>query len=509
MSFGFSIGDIILLGQLSYKLYDTVTTGRRNASRELQELGEVLYGLNCALSHLRHVAGDISKAASTSLSNDSHGREMQQALDQMVQNCAVTLDDLDNVTKKYREGATMSENNENNEGVESGAGSGSGKSQKRRKVFKNAIASNWAKIRWDIDKDSLKAYRDKLQAHVNAINLVLSTFHWSATEKIHAHNKVQAEKIQQYHDDMVKSNSSLALLVEAMHSMMLEPTRTTPHSAPMDIENSFRGPRGLAAEPPPPPVGPKSVPSPVIRSVAAHRVPLGMCDMRSNFAGLAASSIAPGIPQHTPSLYLRAMPAVDAAATVPPPVIRHRMPPKPRKELPPEIVAINIKRQTQGAKALADLKQSLTPKPQPSFLKPVVPSVPQLLEGLEYVFSPLPRSTSPQLEAARRMRIRELELWIQSLDHLISSSAISCAPSTNKASVTVSDQCTDLVGLLSEMNKAIESSSENMRDMVYEGFLAARVDHVLDKVLTWTKSIRAQKEVEEFMEERSGWQGTH
>ncbi|OAL33502.1 hypothetical protein AYO20_07188 [Fonsecaea nubica] len=178
MSFGFSIGDIILLGQLSYKLYDTVTTGRRNASRELQELGDVLFGLNCALDHLRHVAGDISKAASTSLSNDSHGREMQQALDQMVQNCAVTLNDLDSVTKKYRDGAMVSENNENNEGVESGAGSGSRRGQKRRQVLKNAIASNWAKIRWDIDKDSLKAYRDKLQAHINAINLVLSTFHW-------------------------------------------------------------------------------------------------------------------------------------------------------------------------------------------------------------------------------------------------------------------------------------------------------------------------------------------
>ncbi|OAL33501.1 hypothetical protein AYO20_07187 [Fonsecaea nubica] len=331
----------------------------------------------------------------------------------------------------------------------------------------------------------------------------------SATEKIHAHNKVQAEKIQQYHDDMVKSNSSLALFVEEMHSMMLEPTRTTPHSARMDVENSFGGPSGLAAEPPPPTVGPKSVSSPVIRSVAAHRVPFGLSGTISTFAGMATSSIPPVVPRHTPSLYFRAMPAVDAGTTAPPPVIRHRIPPKPRRELPPEIVAINIKRQTQGAKALADLKQSLAPKPQPSFLKPVVPTVPQLSEGLEYIFSPLPRSTSRQLEAVRRMRIRELELWIQSLDHLISSSAMSYTPSTNKAPVTVSDQCTDLVGLLAEMNKAIESSSENMRDMVYEGFSAARVDHVLDKVLAWTKSIRVQKEVEEFLEERSDWRGTH
>ncbi|KIY04092.1 uncharacterized protein Z520_00784 [Fonsecaea multimorphosa CBS 102226] len=170
MSFGFGVGDIILLSQLSYKLYGTLTSGRRNASRELKELEHVLFGLRCALDHLRHVAEDISKAASISGSSDSHGREMQQSLDQMIQNCAMTLEDLDNATKRYRDNAMIYDNERDSD---SGRGV-----QKRRRQLRDAVTSNWAKIRWDMDKDSLKTYRDRLQSHVDNINMVLGAFHW-------------------------------------------------------------------------------------------------------------------------------------------------------------------------------------------------------------------------------------------------------------------------------------------------------------------------------------------
>ncbi|OAP62753.1 hypothetical protein AYL99_01980 [Fonsecaea erecta] len=107
MSLGFSVGDIILLSQLSYSLYGTLKSGRHNASRDLKELEDVLFGLRCALDHLRNVACDISKAASASASSDSYGREMQQALHQMIHNCSITLEDLHNATKKYRDGALV------------------------------------------------------------------------------------------------------------------------------------------------------------------------------------------------------------------------------------------------------------------------------------------------------------------------------------------------------------------------------------------------------------------
>lgn len=169
MSFGFGVGDIILISQLSYKLYSTITSGRRDASRELKELEDVLFGLRCALDHLRHVAKEISEAASATAASDSHGLEMQQSLDQMVQNCAMTLEDLDSATKKYREGTKESEDGVDAVHVNPG---------QRRMRLKSKIQANVTKIRWDLSKDSLRSYRDKLQSHIDNINLVLNTFHW-------------------------------------------------------------------------------------------------------------------------------------------------------------------------------------------------------------------------------------------------------------------------------------------------------------------------------------------
>jgi hypothetical protein len=170
MSFGCSFGDIVLLSQLSLQIYNSVTTGRKNATRDLAELGDVLFGLRCALDHLRNVANDISKTATASKSGDTHGAEMRNRLDQMVRNCATTLEDLDSVTRKYREGAQEGDNDDDCLDDKS--------SQTRRMKLKRRLASNFMKVRWDMDKDTLRIYRDKLQSHTDAINLVLNTFLW-------------------------------------------------------------------------------------------------------------------------------------------------------------------------------------------------------------------------------------------------------------------------------------------------------------------------------------------
>jgi hypothetical protein len=179
MSFGFSVGDIILLSQLAYKLYAAVTSGRRNASHDLKELEDVLFGLRCALDHLRHVANDISATATAATidQQDSAAIEMRRKLNQMVQSCATTLEELDAVTKKYREGVKP--------GAIEEAEDDASTTQRRGKKppiavgkLKRSVASNFIKVRWDMDKQALKVYRDKLQSHTDAINIVLNTFLW-------------------------------------------------------------------------------------------------------------------------------------------------------------------------------------------------------------------------------------------------------------------------------------------------------------------------------------------
>jgi hypothetical protein len=164
MSFGFSVGDIILVSQLAYKLYLTVTSGRRAAGKDLRELEDVLFGLRCALDHLAKATEDISATASSR--QDVNAIEMRRKLGAMVASCGATLQELESVTKKYREVADPVESDVVHEQPRSVA------------RLKEDIRVNWRKIRWDVERYSLSEYREKLQAHTDAINVVLSTFLW-------------------------------------------------------------------------------------------------------------------------------------------------------------------------------------------------------------------------------------------------------------------------------------------------------------------------------------------
>jgi hypothetical protein len=179
MSFGFSIGkskaawvlarpfsrragDIVLLSKLAYDLYSSVTTGRKAASRDLQELEDVLFNLRCALDHLGDVAKDVVGRADSQPS----GQELHQKLNRMMASCGTTLKELDGVTKKYRESILSSDETD--------------KTKKRNlgDVTKR-VKVNWKKVRWDQEKQSLQQYREKLRSHTDAINLVLNSILWS------------------------------------------------------------------------------------------------------------------------------------------------------------------------------------------------------------------------------------------------------------------------------------------------------------------------------------------
>jgi len=165
MSFGFGVGDIILVSQISYSLYTSITEGRRNSGRDLKELQDVLFGLRCALDHLSQVANDI---LATTSGNNHAGVDMREQLNSMINSCGATLQDLDSVTQKYRVGVKPTHNNP-----------GNGPGQKRSfERFKQNLQINWIKIRWDIERGSLQEYRTKLQSHTDIINIVLSTFVW-------------------------------------------------------------------------------------------------------------------------------------------------------------------------------------------------------------------------------------------------------------------------------------------------------------------------------------------
>lgn len=180
MSFGFSVGDILLASRLAYKLYSTVTYGKRSAAKDLQELGDALFGLRCALDHLGRAAEDIWATASNT--PDANALEIRHKLNTMVCSCGITLQELDSVTKKYREAAEPAESEvsvEHDVGIVQAVGTSTPPNKKRSIVrFKENVQVNWLKIRWGIERSSLSEYRARLQSHIDSINMVLNTFLW-------------------------------------------------------------------------------------------------------------------------------------------------------------------------------------------------------------------------------------------------------------------------------------------------------------------------------------------
>lgn len=172
MSFGFSVGDIVLIAQLSYRLYDTLATDNGLAAKEL---GNALFSLRCALDHLGRQATEISRQ--TSCDADQNADRMHRDLDTMIASCAATLTELEKLFAKYASEDQV--NSSPGVRVQTRADLGArDKLQLSLSRMKKTVKIGSMRIRWSKDSQVFTEYREKLQSHADAINMVLTTFLW-------------------------------------------------------------------------------------------------------------------------------------------------------------------------------------------------------------------------------------------------------------------------------------------------------------------------------------------
>jgi hypothetical protein len=162
MSFGLSIGDIILCSQITYRLLVAATSGRNDAPRRLRELEDILFGLNCSLSCLQNASLTVLSTSNSDASN-IHGQ-----LSLMLHSCRRTLEELENATAKYREAEKCPVSSSNDY---------KGPKLSSQK-FVAHVKVQWRRFIWDLQGDSLSQYRYKLQSHTDSINLLLGTLIW-------------------------------------------------------------------------------------------------------------------------------------------------------------------------------------------------------------------------------------------------------------------------------------------------------------------------------------------
>lgn len=155
MSFGFSVGDIVLCIQIAHRLISSSTKGRKNAPKDIKELQDALHGLYYTLNILKREHESIMARAAA---EDTTKVQTNQYLGYMIKSCQDTLRDLDNATAQYREAID-----------EQGAADG---------CFANHLRIQWKRIKWSLRGDTFMQYRQKLQMHTDSLNLLLNTFLW-------------------------------------------------------------------------------------------------------------------------------------------------------------------------------------------------------------------------------------------------------------------------------------------------------------------------------------------
>ena len=170
MSFGVSVGDILLVSQLAYRLYGALSTGRRSAGKEFEN---ALFSLRCALDHLGKQAEDI--AAKAADNGGQHAANLRNNLDVMISSCGATLMELENILVKYADDVDDADSV-----IQQPTVSTARMATKKLSLLqlKKTVKVNWLKVLWDLEGKTLMEYRQKLETHTDAINLVLNTFLW-------------------------------------------------------------------------------------------------------------------------------------------------------------------------------------------------------------------------------------------------------------------------------------------------------------------------------------------
>lgn len=153
MSFGIGIGDIVLLSDLAHRLGTTLTSGRKGATAEFQQVQNQLFAIGKALSFASAIIENPK-----SPDGDQNVPPEDEILGRMIENCGETLKHLDGVLEKYPE-------------LRADAPQVDGRAQQK---WVKDLKDNIRKIKFTTEGPGLDKLRSSLEIHVTALNLAIT-----------------------------------------------------------------------------------------------------------------------------------------------------------------------------------------------------------------------------------------------------------------------------------------------------------------------------------------------
>ncbi|KAF8540480.1 hypothetical protein BDD12DRAFT_833154 [Trichophaea hybrida] len=300
MSFGYSIGDILLLSQLSYKLYGILTSDRQSAPSTLRELSTSVFGLRCALEHLsQHLSTSKLPPGTT---------KMHANLSLMITNCGDTLRELDKVLTRYEEKVIV-----------------------KGKGTRGKMKREWNRIKWSVEEKGLSEIRGKIMQHTEGMQMVVDTFIWAEVKDGREEAREGTEKIEKLLEKIVQEGLQMKNTVNVMRHLIAgnvtPPTTTLPQQFSNPATNLFG--RGAGS-------GPISLPLRIRGMGAVQHVPVApntttASFLRSRMSDLEGINRQRAVAAKTPSKHLP-----PGQSAVPPP---KRVRSDPQTDIPSYTVA--------------------------------------------------------------------------------------------------------------------------------------------------------------------------
>ncbi|OBT69915.1 hypothetical protein VE03_00434 [Pseudogymnoascus sp. 23342-1-I1] len=179
MSFGIGIGDIVLLSELAHRLGTTLTSGRKGAIAEFQEVQNQLFAIGKALSFASAIL-----ESPKSPDGDLRAAPEDEILGRMIENCGVTLKHLDGVLKKYPE-------------LRADAVQVDEKTHRR---WLEEFKVNIRKIKFTTEGAGLDKLRNSLGIHVTALNLAITARNCIQADKVKLQVEASHAKLEDMHE---------------------------------------------------------------------------------------------------------------------------------------------------------------------------------------------------------------------------------------------------------------------------------------------------------------------
>ncbi|KAF1985996.1 hypothetical protein K402DRAFT_421575 [Aulographum hederae CBS 113979] len=276
-----SVGDILMLSQIAWKVGRAFTSGRRNAPTEFHEVETEIQGLAKSLKLLVEVL--FADADDSLLARAD--RATQTSVATILLSCQDTLQDLHGLVDQYQV--------VKRERISTGV--------VVVRQWSEVVLQNYKTIMWTSEGGNIQDLRNMLQMHTSTISLTMQALHSKSLARLEKVVNPMASKINEINDR--STDGDLSVKVDDLRRIILTIAQTSPTlnaalHRPMS-HSSLSSLRSPTSSDVPPPLSPKSPrrqqswrePTPMQIDQAEHNPPTPPIPHRGFDWGSDASSL--------------------------------------------------------------------------------------------------------------------------------------------------------------------------------------------------------------------------